>query len=136
MLPAGHPLSGEAKIDLAELSGERFIAGCPRCRGHLVALCRTAGFEPDIALATDDSIAVEAMVAGHLGVTLLPALVLDTVRHPDVRILPVRGRPTRTVSALTLPNAGAVPGVRALIDALSEQAARRPRRLRWVDGTA
>src|SRR6202012_1772008 len=106
-------------IDLAALSGERFIAGCPRCRGHLVSLCRAAGFEPDIAIATDDSIAVQAMGAGHLGVSLLPALVLDTVRHPDVRILPVSGRPTRTVSALTLRNGGVVPGVRALIDALS-----------------
>jgi DNA-binding transcriptional LysR family regulator len=136
VLPAGHRLADQPEIDLAALAGERFIAGCPRCRGHLVALCRTAGFEPDIALATDDSIAVQAMVAAHLGVTLLPALVLDTVRHPDVRILPVRGRPTRTVSALTLPTAGAVPGVRALIDALAEQAGRRPQRLHWTGAAA
>jgi DNA-binding transcriptional LysR family regulator len=136
VLPAGHRLADQPEIDLAALAGERFIAGCPRCRGHLVALCRTAGFEPDIALATDDSIAVQAMVAAHLGVTLLPALVLDTVRHPDVRILPVRGRPTRTVSALTLPTAGAVPGVRALIDALAEQAGQRPQRLHWTGAAA
>jgi DNA-binding transcriptional LysR family regulator len=136
VLPAGHPLAGGTEVDLAALAGERFIAGCPRCRGHLVALCRSAGFEPDIALETDDSIAVQAMVAGHLGVTLLPALVLETVRHPDVRVLPVRGRPSRTVSALTLPNGGAVPGVRALIDALSEQAGHRPRPLEWVGGAA
>jgi DNA-binding transcriptional LysR family regulator len=136
VLPAGHQLAAEAEVRLEELAGERFIAGCPRCRGHLVSLCRAAGFEPDIALATDDSIAVQAMVAGHLGVTLLPALVLDTVRHPDVRILPVRGRPTRTVSALTLRDGGAVPGVRALVDALAEEAARRPRRLEWVEAPA
>lgn len=132
VLPAGHPLAVEPEIDLAALAGERFIAGCPRCRGHLVSLCRAAGFEPDIALATDDSIAVQAMVAAHLGVTLLPALVLDTVRHPEVRIRPVQGRPTRTVSALTLPGAGAVPGVRALIGALAERAGQRPRRLEWT----
>ncbi len=132
VLPAGHRLAAESEIDLAELAEERFIAGCPRCRGHLVALCQTAGFEPDIALATDDSIAVQAMVAAHLGVTLLPALVLDTVRHPDVRVLWVRGRPTRTVSALTLPSAAEVPGVRALIEALRERAVERPRRLRWA----
>jgi len=131
VLPADHPLADETEIDLAQLEHERFIAGCPRCRGHLVALCRQAGFEPEIALATDDWVAVQAMVAAHLGVTLLPSLVLDTVRHPDARIRPVRGRPTRTVSALTLPAAGAVPGIRALIDALTEQAGRRPTRLRW-----
>jgi DNA-binding transcriptional LysR family regulator len=131
VLPADHPLAGEIEIDLAQLEHERFIAGCPRCRGHLVALCRQSGFEPEIALATDDWVAVQAMVAAHLGVTLLPSLVLDTVRHPEVQIRPVSGRPTRTVSALTLPTAGAVPGIRALIDVLSQPAQRRPTRLHW-----
>jgi DNA-binding transcriptional LysR family regulator len=98
VLWVGHPLVGESEIDLAKLRDARFIGGCPRCRGHLVALCRQAGFEPDIGLSTDDWVAVQAMVAARLGVTLLPALVLGAVRHPDVAILPVRGRPTRTIT--------------------------------------
>ncbi len=132
VLPAGHPLAEEAEIDVARLEGERFIAGCPRCRGHLVALCRQAGFEPEIALATDDWVAVQAMVAAHLGVTLLPALVLAAVRHPEVRIVPVRGRPVRTLTALTLPGASAVPSVAALLGALAAHAGRPPAALRWA----
>jgi DNA-binding transcriptional LysR family regulator len=128
---AGHPLAEEAEIDLAGLRGARFIGGCPRCRGHLVALCRRAGFEPDIGLSTDDWVAVQAMIAARLGVTLLPALVLGVVHHPDVAIRPVRGRPTRTITALTLPGASRVPSVGALLAVLREQATRPATPLRW-----
>ncbi len=128
---AGHPLADAEEIDLAGLRDDRFIGGCPRCRGHLVALCRQAGFEPDIPLSTDDWVAVQAMVAARLGVTLLPALVLGAVHHPDVVVRPVRGRPTRTITALTLPGAADVPSVRALLEALSAQAGRPVTPPRW-----
>ncbi|HET9123735.1 MAG TPA: LysR family transcriptional regulator [Solirubrobacteraceae bacterium] len=130
---AGHPLAREPEIDLAGLRADRFIGGCPRCRGHLVALCRQAGFEPDIGLSTDDWVAVQAMVAARLGVTLLPGLVLGIVRHPEVVVRPVRGRPTRTITALTLPGGSKIPSVCALLGALAEQAAVRPvTALRWT----
>ena len=119
VLPAGHPLAGRDEIDVADLAAERFIAGCPRCRGHLVHLCTKAGFTPDIAFSTDDYVAAQGMVAAGLGITLLPSLVFDVVRHPDVAIRPVRGRPTRTISAVALQGAVVVPSVRALIDALA-----------------
>ena len=121
VLPAAHPLAGHEEIDVAELAAERFIAGCPRCRGHLVHLCAEAGFAPDIAFATDDYVAAQGMVAADLGVTLLPSLVLEVVRHPDVAIRPVRGRPTRTISAVALQGAATVPSVRALVDAFARQ---------------
>jgi DNA-binding transcriptional LysR family regulator len=126
-----HPLAAEPEIDLAQLRDARFIGGCPRCRGHLVSLCRQAGFEPDIGLSTDDWVAVQAMVAARLGVTLLPALVLGAVRHPDVAIRPVRGRPTRAITALTLPGAGQVPSIGALLELLRGQAGRPATPLRW-----
>jgi DNA-binding transcriptional LysR family regulator len=131
VLWADHPLASEPEIDLAALRDARFIGGCPRCRGHLVSLCRQAGFEPDIGLSTDDWVAVQAMVAARLGVTLLPGLVLGAVRHPDVAIRPVRGRPTRTITALTLPGGDQVPAVGALLRLLREQAARPATPLQW-----
>lgn len=136
VLWADHPLAAESEIDLAGLRDARFIGGCPRCRGHLVALCRQAGFEPDIGLSTDDWVAVQAMVAARLGVTLLPALVLGAVRHPDIVIRPVRGRPTRTITALTLPGASDIPSVGALLGALSAQAGRPATPLRWEAAAA
>jgi DNA-binding transcriptional LysR family regulator len=128
---AGHALASETEIDLAGLRDARFIGGCPRCRGHLVTLCRQAGFEPDIGFSTDDWVAVQAMVAARLGVALLPALVLGAVRHPGVVVRPVRGRPTRTITALTLPAASEIPSIRALLDVLSTEAGRPATPLRW-----
>jgi len=118
-LPPRHPLAEHREVDVARLAGERFIAGCPRCRRHLVHLCDQAGFMPDIAFATDDYAAAQGMVAAGLGVTLLPSLVFEIVRHPEIAVRPVRGRPTRTISAVALHGAATVPSVRALIDAFA-----------------
>lgn len=118
VLPVGHALAGQREVDVARLSGERFIAGCPRCRRHLVHLCELAGFAPEIAYETDDAAAAQGMVAAGLGVTLLPGLALEVIRRPDVVVLPVRGRPTRTISAVTLRGAEALPSVGALLGAL------------------
>ena len=75
-------------VELTDHAASRWIAGCERCRAHLVATCRTAGFEPDIAFTTDDYVAVQALVAAGLGVTTLPALALTAQHHPDVRTVP------------------------------------------------
>ncbi len=40
-VPEGHPVSGQENVDLADLAGEPWIAGCPRCRGHLLQLPTT-----------------------------------------------------------------------------------------------
>jgi DNA-binding transcriptional LysR family regulator len=46
VLPAGRP----APDGLAELAGEPWIAGCPRCRAHLLRCAATAGSTPDVRL--------------------------------------------------------------------------------------
>ena len=82
VLPAGHPLAEQHVVDLAELSDERWIAGCPRCRGHLLAVCELAGFAPAIAFETDNASAVINMVASGLGVAMLPRLALVAAAVP------------------------------------------------------
>src|SRR6187431_1445370 len=49
VLPLGHAGAGDDELDVALLADENWIAGCPRCRGHLLELCGRAGFEPRIA---------------------------------------------------------------------------------------
>ncbi|GIG62110.1 LysR family transcriptional regulator [Longispora fulva] len=71
---------------LADHAGSRWIAGCERCRGHLVRSCADAGFHPDLAFTTDDYVAVQALVAAGLGVATLPGLALAAHRDPRVRI--------------------------------------------------
>jgi molybdate transport repressor ModE-like protein len=82
VLPAGHPHAAQEAIDVAALGEERWIAGCPRCRGHLLAVCEVAGFSPAIELETDNANAVLSMVASGLGVAMLPRLALSTASMP------------------------------------------------------
>lgn len=123
VLPAGHRLAGGSRpVPLERLAQDTWIAGCVRCRGHLVALAAAAGFTPRIAYATDDHVAVQAMVAAGLGVALLPELVLGAVRRGDVASRAVSGHPTRTVSALTTAGGVRIPAVAALLAALQAAA--------------
>ncbi|MGD8193596.1 LysR family transcriptional regulator [Herbiconiux sp. P18] len=83
LAPAEHPaLAGGGPVDLAALRAENWIAGCPRCRGHLLDSCARAGFAPTISFETDNFVAVMSMVAAGLGVALLPALAVDAVPLP------------------------------------------------------
>ncbi|MEU6233963.1 LysR family transcriptional regulator [Kitasatospora sp. NPDC047058] len=139
LLPAAHPLAGRAggdggngggsPVELAELAGEQWIAGCPQCRGHLVELCAGAGFEPRIDFATDDYPAVVGLVAAGLGVAVLPGLALESVRPDGVSAVPLRtasGVPAvRQVVALTLPDLAEVPAVSLMLERLAGAAAGR-----------
>jgi DNA-binding transcriptional LysR family regulator len=70
---------------LADHAGQRWIAGCDRCRSHLLRACGRAGFTPDVRITTDDYVAVQSFVAAGLGVATLPALALAAHRDPGVR---------------------------------------------------
>ncbi len=82
---AGGPLApGVTELrpaDLARLAGQRWIAGCDRCREHLLAQCALGGFSPRIAFTTDDFVAVQALVTAGLGVALLPGLALAPIER-------------------------------------------------------
>ena len=95
VVPAGTP--GD---DPAGHAGRRWIAGCERCRTHLLRLCAAAGFRPDVAFTTDDYVAVQALVAAGLGVTTLPALALVAHRDPGVRTTRLAGQDRVVTAAL------------------------------------
>ena len=122
-VPRTHPLASRDHVDVADLAEETWIAGCPRCRGHLLAMCRTADFLPSIAYETEDYVAVMGLVAEGLGVALIPDLILSTVQHPDVVTLPVTPSSRRSIRAVTTRDLQRVPAVHAALDALVESAA-------------
>ncbi|MET8155905.1 LysR family transcriptional regulator [Sphaerisporangium sp. NPDC005289] len=103
----------------AAYAGAKWISGCDRCRGHLLELCAAAGFAPSIAFTTDDYVAVQAMVAAGLGVTVLPGLALAAHRHPDVRTSAIPGS-TRHVFAATYGEPPEPPATAALLAALAD----------------
>lgn len=123
VLPRDHELAGQDEVDLAALSGDRWIAGCPRCRGHLLLLAHGAGFDPDVTFETEDYVAVLGLVAAGLGVALVPRLILSTVSHPDVVVVPVSPPSRRVVQVITTPDLQRVPTVAATLDALCASAA-------------
>ena len=106
---------GRAPRDLADLSGERWIAGCPRCRSHLLRCATGRGFVPDVRFATDDHVVVQRLVARGLGVALLPSWALLAATQPCVTALPVAGVDERVVEVLVRPDARRVPAVAAVL---------------------
>jgi len=117
VLPAGHRLAQAGAVRLEQLAGETWIAGCERCRDHLVRAAAAAGFTPGIAFATDDYIAVQRLVATGLGVALLPELVLDTVQLPGLVATSLASAPERQIVAIT-PVGQQPPAVAATLAAL------------------
>lgn len=110
-------------VDLASHRDARWIGGCPRCRGHLLASCATAGFTPDIVLETDNAAAVVGLVAAGLGVALLPRLALATTVIPaEVRVDPVDDDLARRVEVVVARGAERVPSVLAALDAVRSAA--------------
>jgi DNA-binding transcriptional LysR family regulator len=85
---------------LAAYAGRRWIAGCERCRAHLLWQCELAGFSPQIAFTTDDVMVAQALAAAGLGVALLPDLALRAVRHRGIHTEPLPGA-HREILALT-----------------------------------
>ncbi len=122
VVPAAHPLAEREVAHIAELTEDAWIAGCPRCRGHLVQVCGTAGFAPRVGFETEDYVAVLGFVAAGLGVALIPDLILRSASNPGVRILPIDPPSRRTIMAVTTPDLRRVPAVEATIEALRASA--------------
>ncbi|WP_369233821.1 LysR family transcriptional regulator [Streptomyces sp. R21] len=124
LVPEGHRLARAGSVAIGELAGEPWIAGCPRCRGQLVEVCRTAGFVPRIDFATDDYPAVVGLVGAGLGVAVLPELAIESVRPKGARTVTVEPAVRREIVALTLPDLAQVPAVAATLDHLAGAATR------------
>ncbi|MFI5666795.1 LysR family transcriptional regulator [Streptomyces sp. NPDC051704] len=124
LVPEGHRLAGAERVGMAELADEPWIAGCPRCRRHLVEVCEEVGFTPRIDFATDDYPAVVGLVGAGLGVAVLPELAVESVRAKGVSTVAVEPAVEREVVALTLPDLARVPAVAATLAELERAATR------------
>ncbi|WP_436737216.1 LysR family transcriptional regulator [Streptomyces sp. BBFR102] len=124
LVPEGHRLADAESAGIGELAADPWIAGCPRCRRQLVEVCETEGFTPRIDFATDDYPAVLGLVAAGLGVAVLPALALESLRPKGVRSITVEPAVEREIVALTLPDLAQVPAVAATLDHLAATAGR------------
>jgi DNA-binding transcriptional LysR family regulator len=110
-----------ARLD--ELHDATWIAGCERCRSHLLSVCEDAGFEPRIGYSSDDMVLMQALVAAGLGVTTMPGLALRAHRAEGIVATELPAR--RHVFAATYGEPPDPPATAALLAALAE-AARQP----------
>lgn len=125
LMPTGHPLARRRAVKLADLAGERWIAGCLRCRANFLHECAEQGFAPDIAFTTDDNLVVQSLVAEGLGVAMMPGLVLSFLCHRKVTGRALDPASRRQVSAYVLREHLRIPATGLVLDELKAVAANR-----------
>jgi len=120
VIPGAHPLAAGTEVRLRALADEQWIAGCPLCRGHLLASCEAVGVDPRITLETDNAVAVLNLVASGLGVALLPRLALATAAVPEgATVRPTVPTSDRSIQAVTQAGSWRVPGIAATLAAIA-----------------
>jgi molybdate transport repressor ModE-like protein len=118
-LAPDHPLADRSEVHLADLRDDDWTAALTD--GLIVGACRAAGFEPNLVSITHDQLAIRALIARGLAVTLAPELLAEAFQELALR--PIAGSgPTRDVYAL-LPPGGRHPLVRPTLDAFDAIAA-------------
>lgn len=94
-LPADHPFCRFQSIKISSLSKEPFIMWDRRQTGGIVstvlALCGKHGFDPNVVLEVIDLQAMLSMVAGGLGVAIVPGSALH-VKQEGLVYRPLRDR--------------------------------------------
>jgi DNA-binding transcriptional LysR family regulator len=110
----GHRLARRRTVRLRELAQDPWVA--PSAGGIVRNACIAAGFEPDIAFVARDVLAIRALVAEDLAVTLTPRLIAGHL--PGVHVLELRDEPPRRALYALTPRAGTRAAARAFLDAL------------------
>jgi len=106
---------------LAALRDATWVAGCERCRSHLLSICAEEGFEPRIGYVSDDMVVMQALVAAGLGVTTMPGLALRAHRVDGI-VATELPRSPRHIYAATYGEPPDPPATAALLAALAEAA--------------
>lgn len=106
---------------LVEHESTPWIAGCERCRSHLVELCEEAGFSPRLSYTTDDMVVMQSLVAAGMGVTTIPGLALRAHRHPAITATQL-AVPPRRIFAATFGDPPDPPATAALVTSLTRAA--------------
>jgi DNA-binding transcriptional LysR family regulator len=109
-----HRLAHRSRLRLRELAEDTWTAATRD--GLIHRACVAAGFEPRIAYMTDDPLAIRAIVAEGLAVTLTPRMLAGHLRGISTPRLV--GAPVRRAIYAVGPATGAHPLVAPFLDAL------------------
>lgn len=125
-LPARHRLAGRRELRLEDLRQESWVqtSTASACARHVVRSCLAAGFQPQVSFESDDYQTVQGLVAAGVGVALIPELALSGVRQ-DIAIRALHpAPPLRRVIAAAPTGAVRAPAAEAMLEILTEIAAR------------
>ena len=135
-VPANHPLAAgksansadgraHGTVDLADLAGERWIAGRPgtHCGTVVTTASRAAGFEPDVVAHGSEFATRLALGAAGLGVAMVPGLATAAAGVPGVALLEPRPALERLIFAAVRPGSGRRAAVAAVLAALATRSA-------------
>ena len=122
-LPDTHALAGEPQVTLEALADEPFVL-TPRYQGaglrdKIVAHCRRAGFEPRVVQEAWLMQTTVSLVAGGVGVTMVPAS-LQNLRRTGVVYKRVEGLPPEVELGVAWRRGDTSPVSKAFLDALDE----------------
>jgi DNA-binding transcriptional LysR family regulator len=115
-----HPLAGRPSIGLAELADQRWVM--ESFRDRFTAACTNLGFQPRISATIDDAIAIQALVAAGLGITLMSEMALRGPSDSTLVHRPLRDWPLRRTYALLWPDMAEVPAVATVLRAIRRSA--------------
>jgi len=121
VLPADHPLASKPDPRLSDLAADAWIGGPSDCECNrlIYRACAAAGYDPRIAFETDDYTAVQGFVAAGVGVSLIAALGLTSVRDDIVVRSLGPETPVRHIHAATLEDGHRTPATQAMLDILA-----------------
>ena len=123
MLPESHPLAELREVPLRALARERLIvfpaAPRPSWADTVIAACREAGFEPNVAQEAMESATVVSFVAAGIGVAPVPEGLLLLARPGVVCRLVAPPAPV-TRLAVVHRTGDLLPAVAALLDVIRE----------------
>lgn len=84
ILPLAHPLAHHPQVQLLDFAGEKFILPCrdrvPGLHALIGMACMEAGFHPQVVQEAAWMTTILSLVAGEIGVALLPANVMNLQR--------------------------------------------------------
>ena len=88
-----HPLAGSTSVLFADLKDEVFLDTSYDYNLHRQFLinCEKAGFAPRIAMRSNDMDFLASLVNRNWGIFMMPRLLWEASRYPDVRLLDITG---------------------------------------------
>ncbi len=126
VLPAAHPLAGEAVVDIRALAGEAFIVGVMarwrHFRRHLDALCLKAGFAPRIVQEVYNTEGMFGLISANIGVTIHLECAANYTRS-GVAIRPLAGVDDVIVTEAAWRRADMSPALARFVDFLKARIA-------------